>query len=205
MGTTDSYKELAARALPGLVQTLETCINLEGWGFKQSFYGVSDEFNPSVIYDSDKCRVRFIWIDADMRDGSDSATLNILYGRLHASNQKRTIIWNGVNCYCWHDLDNTLYFLDGVLPQDFRIKSRHPPPFIDNFAQLHKGHNWSHVEWGARLHLAIWEYYENRLFNLFDLQCPDLWEKYMLFTKEINQLNPFRDHDFRSPPTENIC
>ena len=113
-----AYQKIVEQELPGLVKLLETRMNFEKWGFTQSFYGAAQEFNPSVIYDSRSCRVRFVWLSADLRDGPDSATLDITYGRLHASNQQRFMIWNGSKCLCWHNLDNTFWFLDGLSPQE---------------------------------------------------------------------------------------
>ncbi len=200
----NSYKKLADQKLPGLIQILESCIQFEKWGFKQSFYGVAEEFTPSVIYDSDKCRVRFSWIPADMRDGPDSATLDIRYGRLHASNQKRFMIWNGMNCHCWHALHDTFGFLDGLSPQEAVEKSRNVSQFVGQFAQQNKEHDWSHIEWGARLHSAIWDNYDDRLFDLFDLRHPDLWEQYKKFLTEFYQLKTFHPNP-SAPPRENIC
>lgn len=203
-GINEAYKKLAEEKLSELVQLLETCMNFEKWGFTQSFYGLAEEFVPSVIYNSDKCRIRFGWIPADMRDGPDSATLYIRYGRLHASNQKRFMIWNGINCHCWHALHDTFGFLDGLSPQEAVDKSRDVSRFVDEFARLNKGHGWSNIEWSARLHSATWENYGNRLFDLFDLRRPDLWEQYRQFLVEFYGLKPFH-HDPSAPLRENVC
>jgi hypothetical protein len=203
-GINDSYKKLAEAKLPGLVQLLESCMSFEKWGFLQSFYGLAEEFAPSVIYDSSQCRVRFVWLPADIRDGPDSATLNILYGRSHASNQQRLMIWNGQICHCWHNLYNTLWFLDGLSPQEAIEKSRDASPVVHQFAQRNKGHSWTHIEWGAKLEAAIWEHYGTRLFDLFDVHRPDLWEKYKQSLTEFYNLRLYF-HNPSSPPRENIC
>ena len=41
------------------------------------------------------------------------------------------------------------------------------------------------LEWTAEMHKAIWQYYGNRLFELFDLRRPDLWQQYREFLKEV--------------------
>jgi len=206
MGTTASYKKLADEKLPELVQILESHVPFEKWGFKQSFYGVAEEFCPSVIYNSSKCRVRFVWLPADMRDGPDSATLNILYGRLHGSNHQRFRMWKGRKCHCWHNLylDRIYHFLDGLAPQEAVNKTYELPLFIRQFNQLNKDTGWSNFEWAIRQTSMIWVYYGNRLFDLFDLHRPDLWDQYTLFIKEFYQLSPSVFNP-SAPPREAIC
>jgi hypothetical protein len=110
--TSAPYQKIVEREFPGLVKLLETHINFEKWGFRQTFYGVSQEFAPSLIYDSQRCRVRFIWQIADHRDGP---TLAIRYGRLHAPNHQRFMSWNESYCHCWHILlENVLNVSSGV-------------------------------------------------------------------------------------------
>jgi hypothetical protein len=189
-GINESFKRLAEEKLPGLVQTLESCMNFEKWGFEQSFYGLAEEFAPSVIYDSNKCRVRFAWLPADIRDGPDSATLYIVYGRLHASNQQRFMMWNGRKCHCWHKSNMMIKFLDGLSPQEAVTKRFKSEPIREQFSELNKGHKWSNVEWAARQDSFLWKHYGNRLFDLLDLRHPELWEQYVLFVKKFYQLDP---------------
>ena len=206
MGTTVYYKKIADKELPGLAQMLESHIPFEKWGFKQSFYGAAEEFVPSIIYNSDKCRVRFGGIPADMRDGPNSGTLEILYGRLHASNHKRTRMWKTRKCHCWHDLylDRIYQFFDGLSPQEAVNKNYELPFFISQFKQLNIDSGWSNVEWSVRLTSLIWEHYGNRLFELFDLHRPDLWEQYTQFLTEFYKLRPYTFNP-SAPPRENIC
>lgn len=206
MGTTASFKRLATEELLKLMKMLESHVPFEKWGFRQSFYGVSEEFVPGIIYDSDKCRVRFGWIPSDLRDGPDSATLNILYGRLHAQNHQRFKIWEGRQCYCWHNLfiDKIYHFLDGLSPQETVNKEYELPGFISQFNELNKDSGWSNIEWSIRQTSLIWEYYGSRLFDLFDLRHPDLWEQYTNFLREFYQLSPEVFHP-SAPPGENVC
>ncbi len=203
VGTSNAHKQFVDRDLSYLVQILGSCMQFEKWGFKQSFYGVAEEFTPSVIYDSDKCRVKFSFIVDSFID-HDVERLEIRYGRLHASNQKRFMIWNGINCHCWHSLHNTLKFLDGLSPQEAVKKSRDFPQFIRQFAQQTKGYGYSDVIWVARLHSAVWENYGDQLFDLFDLRHPDLWEQYKQFLTEFYQFKAPHPNPY-APPRENIC
>ncbi len=187
-GLNKVYEDIVKNEFPGFVQMLERCMNFERWGFKQTFYGLAPEFVPSVIYDSESCRVRFLWYRADPRDGYP--TLDIKYGRLHASNHKRFITWNGQWCYCWHDIKMVLNFLDGLHPHEAVKMQNKWPRVIDQFIQSNKGRTWSEIEWTARTHAAVWEHYENRLFDLFDLRHSDLWEQFARFIKEFYRLDP---------------
>jgi hypothetical protein len=40
-------------------------------------------------------------------------------------------------------------------------------------------------------HAMIWEHYGQRLFELFDLRRPDLWEKYSSFVIQVYDLKGF--------------
>jgi hypothetical protein len=197
-----AYQKIVEQEFPGLVKLLETRIDFKKWGFRQTFYGIAQEFAPSVIYDSQSCRVRFVWQIADHLDGP---TLNIMYGRLHAPNHQRFMFWNGSYCHCWHNhlVDNVLSFLDGFSPQE-AVEKNFEVSYFNQFAQQNKGHQWSHIEWTIRLHSSIWEHYGDRLFDLFDLHRPDLWEQYMFFVAEFYRLKP-PAHNPSAPPPESIC
>ncbi|SRR5258706_5234869 len=196
-----AYQNIVEQKFPGLVKLLETHIDFEKWGFRQTFYGIAQEFAPSVIYDSQGCRVRFVWQIADHQDGP---TLDIRYGRLHAPNHQRFMVWNGIDCHCWHHLlDNVLSFLDGLSPQEAVEKNREMA-YINQFAQQNKGNQWPHIEWTVRLHSSIWEHYEHHLFDLFDFRYPDLWEKYTQFNREYYRLKP-RAYNPSAPLPESIC
>ncbi len=160
-GINSSYKKIVEQEFPGFVQTLESCMSFGKRGFRQTFYVMAPEFAPSLIYDSDSCRVRFIWLRGDIRDGG-YPTMSVRYGRLHASDNHRFILWNEQLSHC------------------------------------------SHIEWTARTHAAVWEYYGNRLFGLFDLRYLDLFDQYMLFIKQFYKLNP-GPIDPSQPWPERIC
>jgi hypothetical protein len=200
----NSLQRIVEQEFPGLVQILESYMDFEKWGFKQSFYGVAQEFPPSIIYESNECRVRFIWLPADIRDGPDSAALNIKYGRLHASDQQKFMVWDGHNCHCWHNRDIVFNFLDGLSSQEAVEKRYKIPPIKAQFIQQNEGFTGSNIEWGARQESFIWKHYGNRLFDLFDLHRPDLWEQYMLFINECYRLDPGVFNP-SAPPPENIC
>ncbi len=68
-----------------------------------------------MIYDSEWCRISLAWDGWDALGGN---SINIHYGRLHAPDEKTVMLWNGEECYCWHDFDYVLHFLDGRNPAE---------------------------------------------------------------------------------------
>jgi len=198
----DAYQKIIEKEFPNFVQILETCVDFRKWGFKQTFYGIAEEFAPSIIYDSASCRVRFEWNRGEPKDGYN--ILRIRYGRLHAPDDRRFIIWNGRLSHCWHQLNLALNFLDGLSPNEAVERQNKWPYVIDQFIQANKGRTWSEMEWTARAHATVWEHYGHSLFHLFDLHYPDTWEQFAYFVKEFYRLNPGA-HDPNEPFPELVC
>lgn len=163
----------------------EAFLPLKKWGFKESYR--SDK-SGDLIYDSEWCRVNFVWGGWEMYTGN---TMSIYYGRLHAPSDKARMIWNGEECRCWHDFSGTgavLDFLDGLTPQESAAQKGFPK-VIEQFRQSEIWQNLAgerrQPELAVRMDAAIWEHYGLRLFELFDLRRPDLWEQYRQYMKEI--------------------
>lgn len=109
----------------------------------------------------------------------------IYYGRLHAPNEDTRMLWNGEECYCWHELDNVLHFLDGRTPAE-TVQLRYAHPITDLFYEEELSQKYkTQPEWLAQMHVAIWQHYGQRLFDLFDLRQSDLWKQYQQFLKEV--------------------
>lgn len=155
-------------------------LGLMSRGFKESYRNT--KFGK-IIYDSEWCRISLIWGGWDPLEGN---SINIRYGRLHAQNEKLTIIWNGEDCRCWHRVEYPLHFLDGRNPiQAAELGYSHP--IIDQFyeEEFRQKYRRRQPEWLAQIHLTIWQHYGNRFFDLFDLRQPDLWQRYRQFLKEV--------------------
>ena len=163
-----------------MTRLAEDFLPLTLWGFKESFR--SDK-SGNLIYDSEWCRLNFVWGGWDYGSGN---TISIYYGRLHAPNEKTTLMWNGEECHCWHDFDHALHFLDGRTPADAaRLIYSHP--LTHSFYEEHFRQKFSRrqPEWLTRMHVTIWQHYGRRFFELFDLRRPDLWQQYQRFLKEF--------------------
>jgi hypothetical protein len=180
----DPCKEMARLA--------ENFLPLAKWNFDETYRSVKD---GRLIYDSQWCRVKFIWSGWETQAGN---SINIFYGRTHALNDHQTMIWNQENCYCWHGLTSreVLNFLDGLSPQEAASQKDFPQTIM----QFRKSELWQSLskkrcqpELTTRMNAAIWEHYDVRLFELFDLRHFDLWEQYRKFLKD------FYDIKGRSP------
>ena len=178
-------------------------LSLDRWKFKESVRLREIKF-PKIIYDSEWCRVNFSWGGMEMFSGY---TINIFYGRLHAPSDDKYMIWNGEKCYCWHDISTALNFLDGRSPKDIAGRNYGRPRVMEQFVQSEVGQSLKdrrfQPEWLARMHAAIWDDYGNRLFELFDLRQPELWEKYRNFVKSLYDLEG-RSPNIK-PPLDSIC
>ena len=171
----DPIQEMARIAL-GL-------LTLDSRGFIETFRSPKP---GKLIYDSEWCRLSLIWGGWDYSIGNN---IHIRYGRLHAPNEKNTMIWNGEECHCWHDFDHALHFLDRRTPAEAAMLNYShsiTDPFYE--AEFRQKFSRRQPEWLAQMHIAIWQHYGIRLFELFDLRRPDLWEQYRQFLKEVYDL-----------------
>jgi hypothetical protein len=173
-------------------------MNLTRRGFKVSY---RSEKPGKLIYDSEWCRISLIWGGWDQFGGN---SMHIFYGRLHAPDEQFTMIWQGEECNCWHELDYVLHFLDGRTPAEAaKLDVSHPttdPFYKDEFAQ---GFRRRQPEWLAQMQVTIWQQYGQRLFDIFDLRRPELWQQYRQFLKEVYDIHG-RDSDIR-PPMDKVC
>ncbi len=164
----------------------ETFLPLKEWGFKESYRSGQEE---RLIYDSEWCRVKFVWSGWEMYTGN---TMSIYYGRLHAPSDKVRMIWNGEECHCWHSLWGTgevLNYLDAIPPLE-TASQKGWPQVLEQFRVSDLGKSLAKEKRNqpvhmVRTHAAVWEHYGLRLFELFDLRRPELWEHYLQYMKDI--------------------
>ena len=60
-----------------------------------------------------------------------------------------------------------------------------------------------HPKYVVVLQSAVWKHYGQKLFDLFDLRHPDLWEEYRKFLEEYYKLLGMTAS--YGPPYENVC
>lgn len=168
-----------------LIERAETHLNLSQRGFQVSFQA---EESTKVIFNSEWCRLKIRQQRPSPNIKDDE--LYISYGRLHAPNEEAYMMLNGEKQHCWHRNDLLcLFFLDGYSPYDVESE-------FDSVALLKK---YRESEEGSRLRqeytseylfrveALIWKRYGQRLFDLFDLRRPDLWEAYSDFLEKFHK------------------
>lgn len=184
---------------PSLIRAIRQHLDYQRWGFKIIHSGKL--LNSSgIILQSEFCKVK-IWT---LRDRPyEEPEVYFSYGRLHAPNEDDLTIWNGEKCHCWHDVKGVLNFLDGLTPQEV-AKNPRTPSFLYDFYDKNKFRGWSRTEMEVRRQAAVWEQYGQRLFRLFDLHHPEVWQKYSVFYKELYDIRTtYPDHSIT--PVYKIC
>ena len=181
-----------------IIRIAQIFLDLPSRGFRESYRSP----NPGkLIFDSEWCRISIIWGGWDYGEGN---SISIRYGRLHAPDEKVRMIWNGEECHCWHDLDFALHFLDGRTPAD-AARLNYSNPITDPFYEEHVRVKFNHrqPEWLAQMHITIWQHYGTRLFELFDLRRPSIWQQYKQFLTDVYDLTG-RIPEIE-PPLDKVC
>lgn len=181
-----------------MIHVAQTFLDLDRWGFKESYSAAKSE---NLIYNSELCRVNLIWGGWDPMGGN---SINIRYGRLHAPNEKATMIWNGEECHCWHRFEHALHFLDGRTPIE-AAKMDFSHTLTDPFYELETRQKFRRrqPEWLALMHNAVWESYGKQFFELFDLRRVEMWNQYMQFLKAVYDIKG-RNPNIE-PPLDKVC
>lgn len=189
-----------------LMQMIEQNSDILGWKFRLSFTKFDQTSNIKIIYDSEWCRIKFIF---SRQRTPQYDELSVNYGRLHAPNEEPSMEWQGEKCRCWHNVIDPLRFLDGLSPSEAMQQAKiqkQSPTVVEKFRQSEIGKklfNEYPPKSSIVMHSVLWKHYGQRLFELFDLRKPDLWEKYRKFIKEYYGLIGMKAS--YGPPYENIC
>jgi hypothetical protein len=183
---------------------------------------------PSVIYNSEKCRVMFQLEESGF---PYSYATYIYYGRLNAQDNASFMMWENEKCYCWHEIENYgIPFLENIPPNEcmedngrkFVSELKREIKTKDIEAEQVTSHNieenhlkelfkrcgfrspeTKYILEPIKLHTAIWNKYENRLFDLFDLRNTEQWAKYTQHVKEFYTIRGWGLKDI--PPKYKIC
>jgi hypothetical protein len=200
------YDKSADKQGQMLLERIESLKGFGHWGLIESY----SKFSPGhirVIYDSEWGRIKFRYrhghylVKAPKMD-----EFSIDYGRLHAPDDQADMIWQGQKCNCWHNNRLALFFLDGFAPQDVVQREKEGSWHCDVEAdfrqsefgkQLIENKLWAEI-W-IQSEAVIWQHYGQRLFEVFDLRRPDLWDAYSEFHGEYHRLKG------TVPPSERIA
>jgi hypothetical protein len=203
----DPYNTEESEAVgKAVLQLIERNLQVEQWRFRRTFTNFAKTSSILAIYDSEWCRVSFLVSRG--RDPEDDE-VSIEYGRLHAPNEEPFMVWQGEECNCWHHILDALRFLDGLSPlqamEQARIRNE-LPRVIAEFRDSPDGQKLLQEyppEYAVKQEAAIWEHYGIRLFELFDLRRPDLWDEFRAFLREYHRL--LGTKTLYGPPEENVC
>lgn len=166
-----------------LIERVEFHLNLSQRGFRVSFLA---EESTKIIFDSQCCRFKVSQQHPSPNIRDD--ILYVSYGRLHALSEEAYMMWNGEKHHCWHRNDFLcLFFLEGYSPYDVESELD-SVPLLKNYRESDEGSRLRREypsEFGLRLQALIWKQYGQRLFELFDLRRPDLWDAYRDFLEKF--------------------
>ena len=203
----DSNKPESAEDVgEAFLQLIEENLPVERWNFHLTFTKFIKPSNIKVIYDSEWCRVKFMFSRMHF---PETDKLLIDYGRLHAPDEEMFMVWYGERCRCWHNILDPLRFLDSqtaTTAHEQAAADEKLPPVVRDFRKSKLGKKLL-TEYPPKsaivLQATLWEHYGERLFELFDLRRPDLWEEYRRFLKEYYSLLGLKSG--YGPPLENVC
>ncbi len=187
------YEKSAEEQGQALLRRLESCLDFHSWGFEKSYTKFSGG-NLDIIYDSEWCRVNFQYRRGRYKEPKLDE-FSIVYGRLHAPDDQATMIWQGHKCNCWHSNRLTLFLLDGFTPKEVVQWEKDGSwlcEFKEQFRLSETGNKLISAELWAEHWIqsesATWKQYGQRLFEVFDLRQPDLWDEYSRFVEEYHRL-----------------
>ncbi len=169
------------------VRLNEHVLPLKKWGFKESARYFYNNLYPTLIYDSNKCRV-YIYHDTVGRKHEYGTT--IYYGSLGVPNSADLLIRDQDDKnprLLWHSPRLLLCFIDGLSPQNAR-QEKEPR----RIRELRQSETIQKIKYLPERRLAeekaIWEMYGQRLFGLFDAKNIKLWKEYLAFRKAYWQV-----------------
>ncbi len=168
--------------LQAFIDCVEEDLSPEKWGFNKNIRLPNDSQGLTVIYGSELCRIKFVL--GGSYYGPVFASF-VYYGRLHAPDDKQYIKQGNEICRYWHAdvIRLMLPFLEGMSPKQLGEGPN------EIFQTLERALNIEHpstdeIEYPLKLHAAVWERYGKKLFEIFDMRNPELWEKYCNFSNE---------------------
>lgn len=189
-----------------IARLTQTYLGLERWKFQETarLAELSNTQGPAVIYNSQWCRVKVEFSEWVPPYQTTSYAVDVYYGRLHAPDCLSTLVWKGEEYWCWHSVSKGLHFLDGQTPE-YAAQNINSHDLFRKYQEtaLYEAVRHNLVESTIRKHAYVWEYYAPRLFELFDLRRPDLWEQYQKFLKDVYNIKGRRPNI--RPSLDKVC
>lgn len=176
----------------GLIDRLERYLDLDRWGFRLTYV---DPRHDKVVYASSACRVKATLL-IDRREGD---AVQLKYARSHAPDDVELLMeWQGERCFAWHNIMVAPYweFLEGFSAGEAaeHLRARVRWPLHAAFSATELGGSLQGADWSVAQEGYLWQHNGERLFSLFDVRKPELWEEFRRFLREYYELLP--DHPF---------
>lgn len=192
-----------------LAQMIEESLNLNDRKFTISTKKLLTPGNLEIIYNSEWCRVKFIY-SRERPNLPSYDELRVFYGRSHALDKGNFMEWEGQICWCWHDVFDALWFLDGLSPLEaiqYEKENGPLPPLVNGYWESEIGKKLRKEfppQFTLSCHAMIWMHYKQNLFDLFDVRKSSIWNQYKKFIGEFLILRGTKTY-FGQPPKDNIC
>ncbi|HCR72835.1 MAG TPA: hypothetical protein DIW23_15430 [Anaerolineae bacterium] len=158
-------------------EAINKFLDFKKWNFKL----INPGFMP-IFYESPRCKVMFLSF-RDSRDEyhSSSPEISVSYARSHAPLDSHYINFDGKMYRCWHDIRLLLCYLEGMNPKKMLDYYHQTPSSVLKKFNASRKPEWSQEEYVARFHSLAWDKYGNELFDLLDINQPELWKGYSDF------------------------
>ena len=147
------------------IEIIERCLPLNKLKFKESSRFFNNKIFPTVIYDSDTCRIRFF---DDGKDRYGDHHIFVHYGRLEVPDDAIVLVGKDAENFhlYWHSVRIPLWFLDGKSPLE--AVNEKDPRFMKEYKQSELAKRFETPERSLGMHAAIWETYGRQFFDIFD-------------------------------------
>lgn len=172
---------------------LERRVDFAKWGFSLLTVSPVAMAEVLLVYESPRCRVRFGFQRGMYASPGEQVGEGIEdhmfygYGRLHAPPFGDDIVIDERVYVAWHDPYDILRFIDHiggrVDPAESSEVGASPPTWQVCVAVVARLKDLGRIERWAAAIAASWELVGDELFELLDLNRPDLWEAYVAFRK----------------------
>jgi hypothetical protein len=177
------------------MRAIERRVDFRRWAFRLAFAGEVPTHNVLLVYQCQKCRVRFGYSRgrfAGSKNRIGEAVEEEVfygYGRLHAPDTEDTLTISGKEYVAWHNPFLLLDFLEyrrGNASVEEVAASSRLSLTSDKIRQEAEARGVaSRLDaWASRIAIS-WEWYAAELFNVLDLECPQLWEEYRAYRRDL--------------------
>jgi hypothetical protein len=178
-----SLDDVKAYRMQEATKLITRILPLQEWGFIPTAKYFDNNTHPTMIYDSESCRVKILY---EALGRYEDHTMMVHYGRLDVPDKASIIVYGRLQSdyhLLWHNVFYAMDFLEGLTPQE--AKTRKHTRLVPEFEQSDDARAIRYQpERDLVFHRKIWQTYGSRLFSVFDSRQKELWEQYSTFVKD---------------------